>query len=189
MMCLRCAHWAHRNFNVNPHSNCGYRLSAALKPLWATNMLGCHINDTSHRKCFQSRVDRHQLAWQRCAASKSTPFGWAIPGATFIRTSELNDLTYRFERNRSKYKFSFEFSESENTCAFSYELDNVAIIRIECIAGTNYVAAGMENGRIYLLDSTCYPIKCVNAKDDFVLADACINNKLSSLTTYCSGPK
>lgn len=47
----------------------------------------------------------------------------------------------------------------------------------------------MENGRIYILDSTCYPIKCVNAKDDFILTDACINNKLSSLTTFCNSPR
>lgn len=80
----------------------------------------------------------------------------------------------------------FNFSESENTCAFSYELDNATVIRIECIAGTNYVAAGLENGRIYILNSTCYPIKCVNAKDDFILAETSINSKLSSLTTFCN---
>lgn len=78
-------------------------------------------------------------------------------------------------------------SESENTCAFSYELGNAAVIKIECISGTDFVAAGLENGRIYILDSTCYPIKCVNAKDDFILAETCIiNSKLSSLTTFCN---
>lgn len=81
--------------------------------------------------------------------------------------------------------FIHSINESDNTCAFSYELDSVPIIAIECIAGTNYVAAGSENGRIFILDSTCYPIKCVNAKDDFILTDACINSKLSSLSTYC----
>lgn len=88
------------------------------------------------------------------------------------------------------FSCQFHSSESESTCAFSYELDSVPIIKIECIAGTNYVAAGSENGRIYILDSTCYPIKCVNAKDDdFVLADACINTKLSSLTTFCNSSR
>lgn len=84
--------------------------------------------------------------------------------------------------------FSFDFcSESENTCAFSYELDSAAVIKIECIAATDYVAVGLENGRVYIMDATCYPIKCVNAKDEFILTDACINSKLSSLTTYCNG--
>lgn len=82
--------------------------------------------------------------------------------------------------------YLFDFSESENTCAFSYELDSAAVIEIKCIGGTNLVAAGLESGRIYILDSTCYPIKCVNANDEFVLTDACINSKLSSLTTFCN---
>lgn len=111
--------------------------------------------------------------------------------------------------------FIHSINESDSTCVnhFSYELDSVPIIGeyiiyattflcdekskmkiillffslvgIECIARTNYVAAGSENGRIFILDSTCYPIKCVNAKDDFILTDACINSKLSSLSTYC----
>lgn len=81
---------------------------------------------------------------------------------------------------------SIDFSESDNTCAFSYELDSAPVIKINCISGTDLVAAGLENGRIYILDSTCYPIKCVNAKDDFILTDACINTKLSSLTTFCN---
>lgn len=85
--------------------------------------------------------------------------------------------------------FVFDFSESDNTCAFSYELGSTAVIEIDCVQGTNYVAAGLGNGHIYILDSTCYPIKCVNAKDDFILTDVCINSKLTSLTTYCNSPR
>lgn len=78
----------------------------------------------------------------------------------------------------------FYSSESENTCAFSYELDNSAVIKIECIPGGNCVAAGLENGRIFILDSTCYPIKCVNAKDDFIITDGSVNSKLFTFTTF-----
>lgn len=81
--------------------------------------------------------------------------------------------------------FIHSINESDNICAFSYELDSVPIIAIECITGTNYVAAGSENGRIFILDSICYPIRCINAREDFILTDTCINSKLSSLSTYC----
>lgn len=84
------------------------------------------------------------------------------------------------------------YSENENTCAFFYNLDVAylaAVVDIVCIAGGDRVAAGLENGRIFLLDSTCYPIKCINAQDNFVIADICVNNQLLSLTTFCNNSR
>lgn len=46
------------------------------------------------------------------------------------------------------------------------------------------MVAGLENGRIFILDSTCYPIKCVNVKYDFVVTDASFNGKLATLTAF-----
>lgn len=51
------------------------------------------------------------------------------------------------------------------------------------------MVAGLENGRIFILDSTCYPIKCVNAKYDFVVTDASFNSRLSTLTTFSNSPR
>lgn len=79
-------------------------------------------------------------------------------------------------------------SENENTCAFSYTLDSAhlsAVNAIACIAGSHVVAAGLENGRLFLLDATCYPIKCVNAQDNFVISEVGVggSNILCSMTT------
>lgn len=82
----------------------------------------------------------------------------------------------------------FSCSENENTCAFSYSLDSAhlsAIVAIACIAGSHIAAVGLENGRVFLLDSNCYPIKCVNTQDNFVVADIGLTgaNVLCSMTT------
>lgn len=83
-------------------------------------------------------------------------------------------------------------SESENVCAFSYVLDPAhisAIVSIKCVPGSNWVIAGLDIGRIFVLDSNCYPIKCVNAKDDFILTDVFLNTKLYTLTVYTANPQ
>lgn len=85
-------------------------------------------------------------------------------------------------------------SENENTCAFSYSLDSAhlsAVITIAVIAGSHIVAAGLENGRLFLLDSTCYPIKCVNARDNFVVTEIGVSGSsvLCSLTTISRGDR
>lgn len=66
------------------------------------------------------------------------------------------------------------FSETDNACIFSYPLNGVlstAIVDIRCSEGTNIVIASLENGRFFLLDSTSYPIKCINAQDNFVISE------------------
>lgn len=69
---------------------------------------------------------------------------------------------------------------------FSYALNGMqmtAVIDIRCVNGTNMVIAALENGRFFLLDSTCYPIKCVNTQDNFVISDFEIKcNQLFSAT-------
>lgn len=79
-------------------------------------------------------------------------------------------------------------SETENTCAFSYSLDPAHLSKVTAIAsiaGSHIVAAGLENGRVFLLDSTCYPIKCVNAEDNFVVTEIGVvgTSILCSITT------